>query len=68
MIIASGTPWWYDRFVMERPAVNQLKKGALEYCGVRSVKLAYFSMIINSTASQRKKWLDQVHKFGARMK
>ena len=38
IIITADTPRWYNNFFMKDPAINQLKRGALKFCSIKSVK------------------------------
>lgn len=64
MIITSDTPYWYYNYVMKKPAINQLKKGTLEFCGIKPVKLTFISPIKGSSSDFRIKWLDKVKILG----
>lgn len=64
MIITSDTVSWYHNLFMKKPIINQMKKGVLEFCGVKPVKTTYFAPVKNATMTQRKKWLHQVAKLG----
>ena len=64
IIVTADTPSWYHSLIMKKPAVNQLKKGVLEYCGVKPVKTSYIATIKGSTIAFRNKWLKKVEKLG----
>ena len=64
IIITADTPRWYDRLFMGSPALNQLKKGTLEFCGIKPVKVTYISTIKSSTEEFRSKWLRKVEQLG----
>ena len=64
LIITADTVRWYDRWFMGRPLINQFKKGTLEFCGVKPVKVTYIAPIKDSTPSFRAKWLSKVKKLG----
>ena len=68
LIITSDTPRWYDYLFMKSPAINQFKKGTLEFCGVKPVKVTYIAPIKNSTVVFREKWLEKVYQLGVKMK
>ena len=55
IICTADTPHWYYRFIMGSPATHQLKKGTLEFCGVKPVKTNYIGPIRNSTEAFRTK-------------
>ncbi|SHJ41536.1 MULTISPECIES: NAD(P)H-dependent oxidoreductase [Reichenbachiella] len=66
-IITTGdSPEWYYRWVMKQPATHQLKKGTLEFCGVKPVKTTFFGSVNKSTPEIRAKWLDKVTALAAR--
>lgn len=68
IIITSDTPRWYNFLFMKSPAINQLKRGTLEFCGIRPVKVTYISPLTNSKLEFRKKWLDQITLLGKQLK
>lgn len=68
IIVTADTIGWYNRWVMKNPAINQFKKGVLEFCGVKPVKVTYLAPIKGSTKAQRKKWLLRIHKLGEGLK
>ncbi|MBB4119109.1 putative NADPH-quinone reductase [Mesonia hippocampi] len=68
IIITADTPKWYNFLVMKNPAINQLKKGTLQFCGVNPVKVTYIATIKNSGASFRKKWLEKIAVLGEKIK
>ncbi|WP_064966177.1 NAD(P)H-dependent oxidoreductase [Tenacibaculum ovolyticum] len=67
LIITSDTPKWYDFLIMKRPAINQFKKGTLQFCGINPVKVTFISVIKDSTLSFREKWLKKVVLLGEKM-
>lgn len=68
MIITSDSPRWYDYLYMKSPAVNQLKKGVLEFCGISPVATSYFSTVKNSSSKKRENWLQKVYQLGVHAK
>ncbi|MBL4705867.1 MAG: NAD(P)H-dependent oxidoreductase [Flavobacteriales bacterium] len=68
VIITSDTPKWYDRFFMGRPAVNQFKRGTLNFCGISPVKVTYIAPIKDSSLAFREKWLKKVSLLGHNLK
>lgn len=67
IIITADTPAWYDKFFMRSPAIHQFKKGTLEFCGVKPVKVSYIAPIQDSTPTFRKKWLSKVSSLGKKL-
>ncbi|BFP43420.1 NAD(P)H-dependent oxidoreductase [Flavobacteriaceae bacterium GF1] len=67
IIVTADTVSWYNNWVMKNPVINQFKKGVLEFCGVKPVKVTYLAPIKSSNISQRWKWLLKVSKQGKRL-
>lgn len=68
IVITSDSPRWYDRFFMKQPAINQLKKGVLEFCGVNPVKTTYIAPIKKSNNTFRSKWIAKLTLLGEQLK
>lgn len=64
IIITADTPRWYDYLFMKSPAINQFKKGTLQFCGINPVKVTYIAPIKNSKEEFRNKWILKVKKLG----
>lgn len=64
LVITADTVRWYDYLFMRSPLINQFKKGTLEFCGVKPVKVTYIAPIKESSLSFRKSWLKKVRKLG----
>jgi len=45
-------------------AINQFKKGTLQFCGINSVKVTYFAPNLNSTEKFRNQWFKKVKLLG----
>jgi len=65
LLIPLDTPPWYYRWVYRMPAIHQMKKTTLEFCGIRPVKTRMFGPVISSTPDQRGIWLRQAHELAA---
>jgi NAD(P)H dehydrogenase (quinone) len=55
-------PYWYYWLINGRPAINQLKKMTLEFCGIKPVKITVLGPIKQSSDRQRKKWISRIEK------
>ena len=64
LVITADTVRWYDRWFMGSPLINQFKKGTLEFCGVKPVKVTYIAPIKDSSEAFRARWLSKVKKLG----
>ncbi len=68
IIITSDTPRWYDFLYMKSPALNQFKKGTLEFCGISPVKVSYIAPMVSSNAKFREQWLSKVERLGEKLR
>ena len=68
IIVTSDTPRWYDYLVLKSPGLNQLKKGVLGFCGVKSIKVTYVGPLKDSDDTYRKKYLKKVQELGMHLK
>jgi putative NADPH-quinone reductase len=68
IIITADTLKWYDSLFMKSPAINQFKKGTLEFCGISSVKVTYISPIKGSNITHKEKWLEKIALLGEKLK
>lgn len=68
VIITSDTPRWYDFLYMKSPTRHQIKKGVLQFCGVKPVKITQIATIKGSNKAFRDKWLQKVYQLGEKLK
>ena len=66
IITTMDQPGWYYKFFNHQPSVYQLKKGTLEFCGVKPVKVTYIGVVKTSSTEKREKWIKQVNDLGVR--
>lgn len=64
IVVTADTPKWYNDWFMKNPAINQLKKGVLQFCGVKSIKVTYISVMKGSSSGFRSKWLKKLELLG----
>ena len=64
IILTADTLRWYSRLFMKDPAINQMKKGTLQFSGISPVKVTYISPIKDSSDAFRSKWLEKVRLMG----
>ncbi len=67
IIVTADTVSWYNSLVMKNPAINQFKRGVLEFCGISPVKVTYLSVVKDSSEKQRLQWLAKVNQLGVRV-
>lgn len=68
LIVTMDTPKWYYSLVYKSPGHNSLRKGILEFCGIKPVRISAFGPVKTSDDKKRKKWLSQVIKIGAELR
>lgn len=68
IITTLDQPGWYYRLFFGRPSVNQLKRSALQFCGISPVKVSYIGIVKTADENKRKRWLDKVRKMGRALK
>ncbi|WP_247234082.1 NAD(P)H-dependent oxidoreductase [Telluribacter sp. SYSU D00476] len=68
IIVTADAPRWYDYLFMRSPAINQFKKGTLEFCGISPVRVTYIAPIKESSVPFREKWLEKVQALGEKIK
>jgi putative NADPH-quinone reductase len=64
LIITMDSPYWYYRWLVNRPGINAMKKCILGFCGIKTVKTSIFSPVRPSPESKRKQWLNSVFEDG----
>lgn len=67
IICTADSPSWYNTLFLSAPNTKQLKKGTLEFCGVKPVRTSFIGPIRNSTPAFREKWLQKITNLGARL-
>ncbi|MFT3752146.1 MAG: NAD(P)H-dependent oxidoreductase [Paludibacter sp.] len=67
LIITADSPSWFNKLFMKSPAINQIKRGTLQFCGVNPVKITYIAPMANSTEEFREKHLQKVYALGEKL-
>lgn len=60
IIVTMDAPSWYNKWFTHAPQTHALKKGTLEFCGVKPVKVTTFGMVRDSPVEKRQLWLGNV--------
>lgn len=60
LLVCMDTPPWYYRWIHRMPALQQMRRTTLSFCGIKPKKTLTFGPIISSTRHQRETWLQQV--------
>ena len=67
LLVPMDTPPWYYAWVYCMPAIHQMRKTTLAFCGIRPTKTLMLGPIIHSTAAQRDTWLAKAGALGAKI-
>lgn len=67
IIVTMDTPPWYYWLVYRRPGHNAMKRGILEFCGIRPVRTTTIGSLKISSESRREAWIKKVEKLGRRL-
>jgi putative NADPH-quinone reductase len=68
LIVTMDTPKWYYALMYRNPGHNSMKKGILEFCGIKPVHISTFSPVKTASEGRRKQWIAQVRKLGESMR
>lgn len=64
LIVTMDTPKWYYSLVYRSPGHHSLKKGILQFCGIKPIRITSFGPVKTSDEKQRQKWIKQIEKLG----
>jgi NAD(P)H dehydrogenase (quinone) len=67
LLLTMDTPPWYFKWAYRAPAIHQMKKTTLEFCGVRPVRTLAVGPVLNSNAAKREDWLNKARRLAARI-
>lgn len=65
VIITMDAPGWYYRWFNRAPGLNIIKKGTLEFCGVKPVKYTLMGMVRSAKPERIQAFLATARKLGA---
>jgi NAD(P)H dehydrogenase (quinone) len=67
LIVTMDSPTWYYKLLVGKPGHRAMKKGILEFCGIKPVKITNFGEVKSSTPEQREKWMNKVKELGEQL-
>ena len=67
LIITMDTPTWYYRFKLGKPGHRAMKKGILEFCGIKPVRITTIGSVRKSNNRKRNRWIQKVRRLGIKM-
>lgn len=68
LIVTMDSPPWYYRWFAGQPGHKAMKRGTLEFCGIKPVGVTSIGGVRQSTPAKRQAWLDDVYRLGAAVK
>ncbi|UWQ91064.1 NAD(P)H-dependent oxidoreductase [Aliisedimentitalea scapharcae] len=66
VILTSDSPWWYFRFLLNRPLYWQLKRQILGFVGFKPVKVMHFAQASHPKDKDVDAWMQKVSVMGTR--
>lgn len=64
LIISMDSPAWYYNYLMKAPGVNLLKRGTLEFCGIKPVKVTTLGPVRKAPVEKLNKFIEKVKHLG----
>jgi len=67
LLVTMDTPPWYFRWGYGAPALKQMKRTVLEFCGVRPVRILSVGPVLDSSDARRAAWIGKARQMAARL-
>ncbi len=68
IIVTMDSPIWYYKIYLLAPGHNAMKKGILQFCGFKPVRITSIGPVRGSSETKRSFWLRKVEKLGSGLK
>lgn len=65
LLVTGDAPPWFYRYVRGAADERALKRSILGFCGVKTMKTAYFGSVKTSTINKRETWLRKARDLGS---
>ncbi|MBB4864174.1 putative NADPH-quinone reductase [Pseudomonas nitritireducens] len=65
LLVTMDTPPWYYRWFQRMPALHQMRRTTLAFCGIRSLQTQVYGPLLNASAQRRERWLGKVEALAA---
>lgn len=66
LLVTLDTPPWYFRWVYAMPALHQMRRTTLAFCGIAPRKTLTFGPMLGSSDSQRRGWLEDARRLACK--
>jgi NAD(P)H dehydrogenase (quinone) len=67
LLVPMDTPPWYFKWIYRMPAIQQMEKTTLAFCGIKPLRTLMLGPLISATTTQRQAWLAQASALAARL-
>ncbi|GHG77616.1 NAD(P)H dehydrogenase [Alishewanella longhuensis] len=67
LLLTMDTPIWYFRWFYQAPALHQISKTTLAFCGIKPLKSLMFGPVVSSSVQQRQRWLQQARQLALKV-
>lgn len=67
LLVTMDTPPWYFRWGYGAPALRQMKKTTLAFCGIRPIRSLLVGPVLGSSQARRVVWLRKARTLAARL-
>lgn len=67
LIVTMDAPYFYYRWFQGQPGHNMMKKGILQFCGVKPVRITSIDQVRKLSEPERVKWLQKIKELGRQM-
>ena len=68
LIVTMDSPSWYYSLFTKSPGHHSMKKGILEFCGIKPVYITSFNMVKASNEQKRTRWIADAYRLGQKQK
>ncbi|QDF96681.1 NADPH:quinone reductase [Azoarcus sp. DD4] len=68
LVVSMDTPPWYFRWIYRMPAVHQMRKTTLEFCGIRPVRTLLLGPVKGAAPQRREAWLAKARALAGRIR
>jgi len=67
LIVTLDTPPWYFRWIQRMPAINQMTRTTLGFCGIRTTDVLLCGPVLKATPVKREAWLKRARGMAGRV-
>ncbi|MBS4058596.1 MAG: NAD(P)H-dependent oxidoreductase [Bacteroidales bacterium] len=67
LVVTMDSPVWYYYLVQRAPGHFAMRKGVLEFCGIKPVRISSIGSMRKSTEKQRFRWIQKMEAYGRKM-